>query len=224
MAAITAAVIAGVGAAATAGTQIAQAANTPTGPGRNPTISKLPQDPISQAMRSYQSRMTIANQGQLPPTFASALASAGPGGMDPNAMQFPLIQPGLSPSEEAAFGFTGPHGEAVPYESAQATQAATAAGQSPAMSSAQNFYLAKQKAYQAHLAGQDPGPWASSVMQGYRRENQLQTRLGNIQARVGDSPTQQQQTRISNIQQRIKDVQGRQAGRLGGSDPNAPQA
>jgi hypothetical protein len=229
MAAITAAVIAGVGTAASVGGGIYQATQTPTGPGQNPQISKLPQDPISKAMREYEARMTIANQGQLPPSFQSVLATGGQGpggtGVDPNSEKFPLIQPGLTPQEEAAFGFTDPRGNAIPYVSAQDTTNAAANNQSVNLTPQQRFFMAKEKAYDAHLSGQPAGPWASSVMQGYRRENQLNTRLGNVQANAGDTPTTQQSRRIANIQQRITNVQGRQAGRLGGTDPNAtPQA
>jgi len=139
-----------------------------------------------------------------------------------DAAKFPLIQPGLTPQEEAAFGFTDPRGNAIPYISAQDTQQAAASNQSVNLTPEQRFFMAKEKAYDARLAGQPVGPWAKSVLGGYRREQQLNTRLGNIQARAGDTPTAQQSRRISNIQQRLTNVQGRQAGRLGGTDPNAP--
>jgi|SRR5215467_9025774 len=221
MAAITAAVIAGVGTAATVGTQAYQASQTPTGPGKNPTISKLPQDPLSKAMRDYYARLMMTNQGVQPPTFQSVIESGG----DMSKAQMPITQPGMTPQEASTFGFTGPHGEPVPYVSptqAQASQQPGPGGAPPpgmTLTPEQNFFMAQERARQSRMAGQEPGPWASKILQTNQRANMIANRIAALQGRAGDTPTQQQQNRLGRLQDRQQRVLGRQSQELGGALP-----
>jgi len=217
MAAITAAVIAGVGTAATVGMGAYQASQTPSGPGATPTISKLPQDPVSQAMRQYYARMTVANQGQMPPSFQSIIASGG----DMSKAKFPLIQPGLTPNEAAGLGFVGGHGETIPYVSAQAAQASQTTAPGAAgptgmnLSPDQTFYMAQERARQAQAQGQPVGPWANRIITTQQNLNKVNANIARLQGM--DNLTHQQQNKLGRLQTKQQNILGRQSAQLGGA-------
>jgi hypothetical protein len=224
MGVVTAAVI---GAAATAGSigySAYSASQTPSGPGANPTISQLPQDPLSKAQRDYYARMTMSNLNSVAPTFGSVLATGGTGpggGADMSTAKFPLVTPGMTPNEAAAFGFVGGHGEQIPYVNQGAAAASQGGpGGTPGqpggmtLSPEQTMYMARERARIAGLTGQKPGPWATNVLNTNERLGDITDRLNALQA-IQD-PTQHQQNVIGRLTTRQQNVQGRQSNQLGG--------
>jgi hypothetical protein len=201
MAAITAALI---GAAATAGTtayamnQQSQAAKS-----AGPVIRPGPQDPLSEAMRGYYARTTLANATKTYPAFNEYLKSGG----DPSKAKFDLDMPDLKPSEAAAFGFTGPRGEAIPgagYEG-------LASGTQRELSPEQIMYLAKERRRKAVTRGMPVGPWAQGVVRTDNRLRQTQQKLDYLHGIDATTPRIQRRTeRLEEREERLKGRQQRQ--------------
>jgi hypothetical protein len=220
MAAVTAAVIGAAATAGTAGYGIYQSQQTPSGPGANPTISRIPQDPLSKAERDYYARMGIANIDKTAPSFESVLATGGTGeqgGANMEAAKFPLTVPGMTPNEASAFGLVGSHGEAIPYTSPGALAgSAGAGGPGPAatLSPEQTLYMARERNRIAAQTGQKAGPWATKVLNTNNRLGNITDRLNALQA--VEDPTQHQQRVMGRLTTRQSNVQERQNRQLGG--------
>lgn len=220
MAAVTAAVIGAAATAGSAGYGIYQSQQTPSGPGQNPTISRLPEDPLSKAERDYYARMGIANIDKTAPTFGSVIATGGTGpggGANMDAAKFPLAVPGMTPNEASAFGLVGSHGEQIPYENVgnlQQSAGAGGPGGAATLSPEQTLYMARERNRIAAQTGQKAGPWATKVLNTNNRLGNISDRLSALQA--VEDPTQHQQNRISRLTTRQQNVQERQNRQLGG--------
>ena len=203
MAAVTAAIVGGVATAAAAGISASQAAKTPAS-GQPAQLKQIPMNPQDQAMRDYFDRLTVANADKTYPSFAGFLNSGG----DPSKAQFPLTMPNLTPNEASALGFVGGKGEAIPGVSQASVSGAPGVPQTTQLTSDQMFYMAKERARQAQLSGQKPGPWASSVMANRQAGINIANRIANLQQTAqtpGMAPA-----RSENIQDRIERLTNRQ--------------
>jgi len=202
MAAITAALI---GAAATAGTA-AYAANQQSQAAKSagPVIRPGPQDPLSEAMRGYYARTTLANATKTYPSFKGYLESGG----DEAKAKFDLDMPALKPSEMAAFGFTGPRGEVIPgadYNDA-------ASGAQKELSPEQIMYLAKERRRKAVTRGMPVGPWSQGVITTDNRLRKTQDKLDYLHGI--DNVTPRIQRRTDRLEDREARLQGRQQRQL----------
>lgn len=198
MAAVTAAVVAGVATVAATGMQVAQSQGAfggGGGGGSGGKVTKIPPDPADKAMRDWADRMVIANADKTYPGFGEFLQSGG----DPAKAQFDLTVPDLKPSEAAAVGFVGGKGEAIPTVS----QEGLASGDITNLTPEQRLYLAKERYRSAKAAGQEPGPWASRVNRLSGRIDRLQGRLENFASTPEVEPREQR------IQDRLTRVKGK---------------
>src|SRR5215471_20689970 len=180
MAAITAAVVGGVATAASAGMSAYQASQTPA-TGANPKYTQAPQNPQDKAMKDYFDRVTVANAAKTYPSFSGFLQSGG----DPSKAQFPMTMPNLTPNEAASLGFVGGKGEPIPGVSQASVSGDPNVPQTTSLTRDQMMYMAKERARQAAMSGQQPGPWAGNVMT-------KQKNLNRIGQRISDLTTKQQ--------------------------------
>jgi len=209
MAVVTAAVVGAVATAATTGYSMYQQSQTPA-TGANPKYTQAPMNPQDKAMKDYFDRVTVANANKNYPSFAGFLESGG----DPAKAQFPMTMPDLTPNEASALGFVGGKGEPIPGVSQASVSGTPGTPQTTSLSTDQMMYMAKERARQAAMSGQQPGPWAGNVMQKQRTLNQLQKQITNLQGRAAtpglpDPRVSRINNRISNLTTRQSTVQSR---------------
>jgi len=197
MAAVTAAVVAGVATVAATGMQVAQSqgAMGGGGGGGQPEIKKIPMDPNDKAMRDYYARLTVANANTRYPSFAGFTESGG----DPAKAQMNVNMPEMKPSEAAALGFTGPHGENIPgvkYED-------VASGAQQQLTPEQTMYLAKERARTAQAEGRDTPKWAARAQRLQKRDERLEGRIGALTGVEG------KENRLARVTARHEKVKGK---------------
>jgi|SRR5215472_999681 len=222
MAVVTAAVVGAVATAATTGYSMYQASQTP-GSGQPAQMKQVPMNPQDKAMKDYFDRLTVANAAKTYPAFSGFLESGG----DPSKAQFPMTMPNLTPNEASALGFVGGKGEPVPGVPQASVSGAPGVPQTTQLSQDQMFYMAKERARQANLSGQKPGPWASAVMQNRQAGIDVANRIATLtqQAQTpGLRPGRQEaiQDRIENLTTRQGNIEARknrllQPGAAGGA-------
>lgn len=198
MAAVTAAVVAGVATVAATGMQVAQSQGAfggGSGGGQGGKVTRTQEDPQDKAMADYFARMTVSNVDKTYPGFGEFLQSGG----DPAMAKFDLTVPDLKPSEAAALGFVGGKGEAIPTVS----QGGLASGDITSLTPEQRMFLAKERAAQAHAAGQEPGPWASRMQRLGGKIGRLENRLEGFQGTPEIEPREQR------IQDKLTRLRGR---------------
>jgi hypothetical protein len=199
MAAVTAAVVAGVATVAATGMQVAQSQGAfggGSGSGSQPNVKPMPEDPQDKAMKDYFARMTVANVDKTYPGFGEFLESGG----DPAKAKFDLTVPGLKPSEAAALGFVGGKGEDIP----EVSQAGLASGDITSLTPAQRIFLAKERAGQAAASGGEAGPWASKV-------KRLGGKIGRLEDKLATkfTPTPEIEPREQKIQDKLTRLRGK---------------
>jgi len=205
MAAITAAVI---GAAVTVGTTAYTASQSSGGGGsQNPNIKPAPQDPLDKTMRTYYDRLTVANANTRYPSFAEYINSGG----DPAKAQMDVKIPDLKPSEAAALGFVGGHGEQIPTVS----QAGLASGDITKLTPEQTLYLSQERARAAAASGQKPGPWAARGQRLQNRDERLENRIAALQGM--DTRTPQQERKLGRLTTRHGRVESKLSQFAGGA-------
>jgi len=204
MAAVTAAVVAGVATVAATGMQVAQSQGAfggGGGGGGQANVKPLPEDPQDKAMKDYFARMTVANVGKTYPGFGEYLESGG----DPEKAKFDLAIPELKPSEAAALGFVGGKGEDIPGVS----QEGLASGDITSLTPEQRIFLAKERAAGAKASGGKPGPWAGRVTRLGGKIGRLENRLEGLQAIPEDQIRPGQAARIPKIQGKLERLRGK---------------
>jgi|SRR5262245_25333533 len=219
MAAVTAAVVAGVATVAATGMQVAQSQGAfggggGGGGGGNPNWKKVPEDPQDKAMSDYYGRLTIANANTRFPGFNEYLASGG----DPAKAQMDVSMPDLKPSEAAAMGFTGSHGEPLPGISQETAASGSLA--ETGLTPEQRVFLATERRRQARSQGQEPKGWAAKVGQLTKRHERLESRIGQLGA--VEDPTMRQQRQLERVTKRHERVSGRLEKATGGVEHNLP--
>src|SRR5215472_9649347 len=207
MAAVTAAVVAGVATTSAAGYSAYQQSQTP-GSGHTPAFSNVPQDPLTQAIRGYAARTEISNQATMAPSFASELATG-----DATSIKTPWVHPGLTPQETTAFGLTGGAGQAVPYVNAPGTTAPPPMTLTPQ----QRLYLARQRQQMALQAHTDPNaavPGSMAILNAQQRVQNLQARQARLAGQTDLTPHQLRvQQRIANRLPQAQAVLNRRLGK-----------
>jgi hypothetical protein len=206
MAAVTAAVVAGVATVAATGMSVAggMGGGGDGGAAKDPNFKPVPEDPQDRAMRDYYARALVANATKTYPAFSEYLQSGGAA----EKAKFPLEMPGMKPSEAAALGITGPRGEAIPYVTPEA--AAAAGGR---LSPEQILYLAQERRRDAAQRGKEAGPWATKV-------GRLGGRIGRLESRLEKFlPTPEIEPREERIQAKLEKLRGKQETLL---HPQAP--
>lgn len=199
MAAVTAAVVAGVATVAATGMQVAQqqgAFGGGGGGGGGTDVKRLPADPQDKAMKDYYARLAVSNVDKTYPGFNEFLESGG----DPAKAKFDMTVPDLKPSEAAALGFVGGKGEAIPTVS----QAGLASGDITSLTPEQRIFLAKERAAAAKASGGKPGPWADRV-------TRLGGKIGRLENRLETKflPTPEVEPREQRIQDKLTRLRGR---------------
>lgn len=100
-----AAIAAAAATAISAGVSTASAAGAFGGPGK-PEFQQVPKRPFENAQQKYMSRVMMANLNNRGPSYQDWLKSGG-------QETFQLIDPGMTPKEAHAMGYTGPGGAPI---------------------------------------------------------------------------------------------------------------
>jgi len=210
MAAVTAAVVAGVATTAAAGYSAYQGSKGGVSQ-HDPQFHTVPSDPLSESMRQYAARYDVSNMTTMPPSFRSALEA---GGTDAS-MKTNWVTPGLTPEQAVAMGFTSGGGKTIPYASQSDLVAGQEAGTGTKLDPAQRMFLAKQHQQMALASGGDPNvlaPHSMELLHRANRINQLQARQTQLAA-IQD-PNVRQQRRLGRVQTKLATAQGKQTAAL----------
>jgi len=121
-----------------------------------PRLTTIPLPPYAEALNKYTARLLAMNAKAQPPSFSDYVKSGG-------TEQFPLVDPGLTPTQAANLGLVTPQGKPQKWVSPQATS----------MTPEQRLYLGQRQ-----LAGGTPAG-AGTI----ERAAQIQNILNNLAKR-----------------------------------------